>query len=58
MADNICFPKVEVVLSTMPFEDFLDCLAYTHLKVQLMVLLLLQNIGLFRSLNLVIFFTL
>jgi hypothetical protein len=33
MADNIGFPKLEAMLSTMSFEDFSDCLAYTHLKV-------------------------
>ena len=33
MVDNIGFPKLEIVLSTMPFEDFLDFLAYKHLKV-------------------------
>jgi hypothetical protein len=30
---NIGFPKLEVVLSTMPFKDFSKYLAYTHLKV-------------------------
>jgi hypothetical protein len=33
MADNIGFPKLEAMLSTMSSEDFSDCLAYTHLKV-------------------------
>jgi hypothetical protein len=33
MADNIGFPKLEVVLSTMPFKYLSDCLTYTHLKV-------------------------
>jgi hypothetical protein len=33
MADNIGFQKLEAMLSTMSFEDFSDCLAYTHLKV-------------------------
>lgn len=33
MADNIGFPKPEAMLSTMSFEDFSDCLAYTHLMV-------------------------
>jgi hypothetical protein len=33
MADNIGFLKLEAMLSTMPFEDFLDCLAYMHLNV-------------------------
>jgi hypothetical protein len=33
MIDNIAFLKLEARLSVMPFEDFLDCLAYTHLKV-------------------------
>jgi hypothetical protein len=35
MMDNVGFPKLEVVLSMMPFEDFSDCLAYTHLKVDI-----------------------
>lgn len=42
MADNIDFPKLEAMLSTMPFEDFSDCLAYTHLKVKFIVFLVLQ----------------
>jgi hypothetical protein len=33
MADNIGFPKLKATLSMMPFEDFSDSLAYTHLKV-------------------------
>jgi hypothetical protein len=33
MVDNIGFPKLEAMLSTMSSEDFSDCLAYTHLKV-------------------------
>jgi hypothetical protein len=33
MADNIGFPKLEAMLSTMSFEDFSDCLDYTHLKI-------------------------
>jgi hypothetical protein len=33
MVDNIGFPKLEVMLSTMPFEHFSDCLACTYLKV-------------------------
>lgn len=33
MIDNIAFLKFEARLSVMPFEDFLDCLAYTDLKV-------------------------
>jgi hypothetical protein len=33
MVDNIGFPKLEVMLSTMSSSDFSDCLAYTHLKV-------------------------
>lgn len=33
MVNNIGFPKLEAMLSTMPSKDFSDCLAYTHLKV-------------------------
>jgi hypothetical protein len=33
MADNIGFPKLEAMLSTMSSKDFSNCLAYTHLKV-------------------------
>lgn len=33
MADNVGFPKLEAILSTMSYEDFSDCLAYTHLEV-------------------------
>jgi hypothetical protein len=33
MADNIGFPKVEAMLSTISSEDFSDCLDYTHLKI-------------------------
>jgi hypothetical protein len=33
MSDNINFPKLETMLSTMCSEDFLDYFAYTHLKV-------------------------
>jgi hypothetical protein len=33
MADNIGFPKLEAMLSTMSSKDFSDGLAYTHLKV-------------------------
>jgi hypothetical protein len=33
MADNVGFPKLEAMLSTMSNEEFSDCLAYTHLKV-------------------------
>jgi hypothetical protein len=33
MADNIGFPKLEAMLSTMSSEDFSYCLAYTHIKV-------------------------
>jgi hypothetical protein len=33
MEDNIGFLKLEAMLSTMSSKDFLDCLAYTHLKV-------------------------
>jgi hypothetical protein len=33
MADNVVFPKLEAMLSTMSSEYFFDCLAYTHLKV-------------------------
>jgi hypothetical protein len=33
MTDNIGFPKLETMLSTMSSKDFLDRLAYTHLKV-------------------------
>jgi hypothetical protein len=33
MADNIGFPKLEAMLSTMSSEDFSDYLAYTHLKI-------------------------
>jgi hypothetical protein len=33
MTDNIDFPKLEVMLSTMSSEDFFDYLAYTHLKI-------------------------
>jgi hypothetical protein len=33
MADNIGFPKLEAMLSMMPFDEFSYCLAYTHLKV-------------------------
>jgi hypothetical protein len=58
MADNIGFPKLEVVLSTMPFEGFSYFLAHTHLKVYLMVLLLLWIVRLFYSVSLVIFLTL
>ncbi|KAL5647141.1 hypothetical protein ACJX0J_041496, partial [Zea mays] len=32
MADNIGFPKLEAGLPLMPFDNFSDCLAYTHLK--------------------------
>lgn len=35
MMDNIGFPKLEVGLSMVPFEDFSDCLAYTQLKVDI-----------------------
>jgi hypothetical protein len=38
MVDNISFLKLEAILSTMPFEDFSDCLAYTHLKVWLVLI--------------------
>jgi hypothetical protein len=34
MMDNVSFPKLEAGLSLMPFEDFLDCLAYTNLEVR------------------------
>lgn len=37
MANNIGFPKLEAILSTMPSKDFSDCLAYTHLKVWLVL---------------------
>jgi hypothetical protein len=33
MVDNVGFPKLEAMLSTMSNEEFSDCLAYTHLKV-------------------------
>jgi hypothetical protein len=33
MADHVGFPKLEVVLSRMPFEEFSDFLAYTHLTI-------------------------
>jgi hypothetical protein len=33
MADNISFPKLEAMLSTMSTKDFSNCLTYTHLKV-------------------------
>jgi hypothetical protein len=33
MADNVGFPKLEAMLSTISSEYFSDCLAYTHLKV-------------------------
>jgi hypothetical protein len=33
MANNIGFPKLEAMLSTMSSKDFSDCLAYTHLKL-------------------------
>jgi hypothetical protein len=36
MANNVGFPKLETMLSTMFDEDFSDCLAYTHLKVILL----------------------
>jgi hypothetical protein len=36
MADNVGFPKLEAILSTMSDEDFSDCLSYTHLKVILL----------------------
>jgi hypothetical protein len=32
-SDNVGFPKLEAMLSTMSDEDFSDCLAYTHLEV-------------------------
>lgn len=33
MMDNVGFSKLEVGLSVMPLEDFLECLVYMHLKV-------------------------
>jgi hypothetical protein len=33
MADNICFPKLEAMLSTMSSKDFSNYLANMHLKV-------------------------
>jgi hypothetical protein len=36
MVDNVGFPKLEGMLSTMSDEDFSDCFAYTHLKVILL----------------------
>lgn len=33
MADNIGFPKLEAMMSMTPFDEFSNCLAYTHLKV-------------------------
>jgi hypothetical protein len=33
MMDDVRFPKLEAGLSLMSFKEFLDCLAYTHLKV-------------------------
>jgi hypothetical protein len=36
MADNVAFPKLEAMLSTMSDKNFSDCLAYTHLKVILL----------------------
>jgi hypothetical protein len=42
MEDNIGFPELEAVLSTMSSEDFSDCLAYTHLKVIYVDFLLLR----------------
>jgi hypothetical protein len=33
VTDNIGFPKLKAMLSTMSSEDFSDCLAYMHLKV-------------------------
>jgi hypothetical protein len=33
MANNIVFPKLEAMLSTMFSKDFSDYLTYTHLKV-------------------------
>jgi hypothetical protein len=40
MAANIGFMKLEAMLSTMSFEDFSNCLAYTHLKVTFIYFLL------------------
>jgi hypothetical protein len=36
MANNVGFPKLEAMLSTMFDEDFSDYLDYTHLKVILL----------------------
>jgi hypothetical protein len=33
MADNISFPKLAAMLSTMSSQNFSECLAYTHLMV-------------------------
>jgi hypothetical protein len=38
MADNIGFPKHEARISMMPFDEFSEFLAYTHLKVWLAIL--------------------
>jgi hypothetical protein len=36
MADNVGFPRLEAMLSTISYEDLSDCFAYTHLKVILL----------------------
>jgi hypothetical protein len=37
VADYVGFPKLEAMLSTMSDEEFSDCMAYTHLKVILLI---------------------
>lgn len=49
MMDNIGFPKLEAGLSSMPFEDFSDCLAYTHLKVKFSLICFILRTELLRS---------
>jgi hypothetical protein len=56
MADNIGFPKLEAMLSTMSSEDFLGYLVYTHLMAISIDIPSMLSVKLLENLAIYIFY--